>query len=128
MIYYELIPDDSRDDLYTIDNCNMEGCDIAKLYSKKGVITAEDLTGLTISMETENKIFTDNVTGQVPFYVWSKRLLSFIEQELKIGTLQSYPVKVIDLTSGRIRDDYYLVNPTYIIDCIDFDYSTIIRK
>ncbi len=68
--------------------------------------------------------FSDSLTNGDNFIVVSEKLKTFLATK-SLPLLEFLPVSIYDHHEKLDADNYFIVHPTEIIDCIDIDQSTI---
>ena len=95
----------------------------------KGIPRAHDFpaTGAYFRMDKHFKkqvALSDNITNSEGMALVSARLRELIESK-KPKRVEFLKVKLIDHKDKEVKDDFFILHPTAIVDCIDTQKSTV---
>lgn len=100
--------------------------DVFKLHEGQSI---KDLgtESISFSMDPEtpaNMLLTDSLNNQYYLYVVSEKIKSILS-DLALDYLEIEPITVINHKQRNIEEQYFLIQATGVVDCIDQDKSDI---
>jgi hypothetical protein len=124
---YHILTYDDRDDLQTIGDYEMGDFDLTEFWQGQGFEGAIPAGVRLYVDEMEGLLRSDILANPVSWLILSNQLWSLVSSLTK-HDVQVFEAPVFRKSDGSHVSGYKLINPIRLIECLDMEKSTILRR